>query len=77
MLGFSAQENPQAQAPMLDSSQVYSMTQGLMGPRTEIDNQLTVRVEVPQGLNAQVEKTDSNGGNMRAETGNYAFVGAV
>ncbi len=76
MLGFSAQENPQAQAPMLDSSQVSSMTQGLMGPRTEIDNQLTVRVEVPQGLNAQVEKTDSNGGNMRAETGNYAFVGA-
>lgn len=76
LLGMSREEaKPQITAPMLTAPQITEFSQRVPNQRTEIDNQLKVRVEVPEGMRAQVEKTDSNGGSMTAITGTYSVVG--
>lgn len=75
--GFSKEEpKPQAVPNTFTSSQISDISRGAYGSKTEIDNQLTVRVQVPEGMRAEVNKVDSNGGSMTATTDYYSLIGA-
>lgn len=73
-LGLSKEEPKPQIAPMLNPSQL-SAAQSMPGQRTMIDNQLTVVVKTPNGTEAEVEKTDGNGGQLTATTEKYSLGG--
>lgn len=76
-LGLSREETkPKLPAPSFTPSQISDISRGAFSARTEVDNQLTVNVRVPEGMKADVERADSNGGTMNVTTGTYSIVGA-